>query len=711
MCVYAEDVLRFSRIAVRAMKPKDGGIDLVDGRRVIALCAANISNEDVHSIVFPLYRQLSSQGYKILIFGTGTDLYRGSDSDLGEAAVFRLIMGRIIDAVVIMSQTIKNDKLLEDIEELARSRSLPVFSIGKENSAVRHEGTYSIDFNEGSAFRSVVAHLVEHHGYKKLGCIAGFKGNPVSEERVRIFKDVLREHDLPFYENYFGYGDFYSVPTVNVMNKFFDDPDGLPEAIVCINDSMAITVCEMLAERGVRVPEDVAVSGFDGIIQERYTFPRITTCRRDMDKFADFMTETVNSYFAGEQMHDSYIFDYTPDFSESCGCRPLSTANVNKAVNTVYSRMSNIAQHECSMNNMLSKLTSERSYNAVNGILKYYIQHNTYICINVDFLDAEAFERNYENVPFSEEMLFGKFFYGDDDTESGLLESADILPEYDHFLKTDHAVLIMSVHNQKKVYGYTVSFIHDKDYNDFGLSLDRIQRFIVTLDTCIGMYVQQNRMFEYNFRLQAIQNKIIVSFADLVESRDNFTGQHIKRTGKYLRMLVSEMSSREKYKRYLTDEVQDMLAMAAPLHDIGKIKISDTILNKPGKLTGEEFEIIKTHTNEGIDIISKTLTDIENSEYLEIAGDMALYHHEKWDGSGYPYGLEGEMIPLPARIMAVVDVFDALTSRRVYKDAFSADKAFEILTESMGKHFDPDIAEIFISIREKIENVLNEYNE
>ena len=158
----------------------------------------------------------------------------------------------------------------------------------------------------------------------------------------------------------------------------------------------------------------------------------------------------------------------------------------------------------------------------------------------------------------------------------------------------------------------------------------------------------------------------------------------------------------------LSDEYRQLMYKAAPLHDIGKIKISDSILNKPGRLTPEEFDVIKTHTIEGVKIIEQTLRNIENNDYIETAEQMALYHHEKWNGTGYPMGLAGEQIPLCARIMAVVDVFDALTSKRVYKDAFSVDKAIDILKESSGSHFEPELVDEFIKIRSKIEKVFEE---
>ena len=166
------------------------------------------------------------------------------------------------------------------------------------------------------------------------------------------------------------------------------------------------------------------------------------------------------------------------------------------------------------------------------------------------------------------------------------------------------------------------------------------------------------------------------------------------------------MATLPQYQDILTDKFQALMYKAAPLHDIGKIKVSDVILNKPGRLDNDEFEKIKCHALEGSEIIRHTLTNIEDNDYLQIAHDMALFHHEKWDGSGYPCHLHGDEIPLCARIMAIVDVFDALTSKRIYKEAYTADRAFRILEESGGTHFDPDVLSAFLAIRPEIEKAL-----
>ena len=169
------------------------------------------------------------------------------------------------------------------------------------------------------------------------------------------------------------------------------------------------------------------------------------------------------------------------------------------------------------------------------------------------------------------------------------------------------------------------------------------------------------------------------------------------------------MKEKGVYSEYLTDEYMEDVANSAPLHDVGKIKVSDLILNKPGKLTDEEFEIMKSHTTAGNDIITSAMALVSDSGYLKEAKNLATYHHEKWDGSGYPCGIAGEEIPLSARIMAIADVFDALVSKRSYKKPFTFEQAMDIIKEGAGKHFDPELAKLFIEADEEVRAIAEEH--
>ena len=211
--------------------------------------------------------------------------------------------------------------------------------------------------------------------------------------------------------------------------------------------------------------------------------------------------------------------------------------------------------------------------------------------------------------------------------------------------------------------------------------------------------------------LAQMQNALIMVLADIVESRDKNTGAHVRKTAAYTEIILEEMKKKGYYEDMLTDKFISDVVNSAPLHDVGKIQVPDAILNKPGRLTDEEFEIMKQHTIAGQDIISQAIDLVPNSGYLTEARNLTAYHHEKWDGSGYPYGISGEEIPLSARVMAVADVFDALVSRRSYKQPMPYEKAIQIIRDGAGKHFDPLIVDAFVSADEAVRKVEKEFSE
>ena len=220
---------------------------------------------------------------------------------------------------------------------------------------------------------------------------------------------------------------------------------------------------------------------------------------------------------------------------------------------------------------------------------------------------------------------------------------------------------------------------------------------------------QMNDIREQANTINKLQDGLILIMADMVESRDSDTGYHIKKTAAYTQIIMDGLKRLGYYTDQLTDTFVQNVVRSAPLHDIGKINVSDIILNKPGKLTDEEFRIMQTHTTAGRDLIDQAIQQVQGESYLSEARNLAGYHHEKWNGRGYPEGLSGEDIPLSARIMAVADVFDALTSKRVYKPAMSFEKAVAIIKEDSGTHFDPKCAEAFLDSLDEVKAVLDKY--
>ena len=235
---------------------------------------------------------------------------------------------------------------------------------------------------------------------------------------------------------------------------------------------------------------------------------------------------------------------------------------------------------------------------------------------------------------------------------------------------------------------------------------------IVTTDAFGSLADSFNEMTESlnekTKKILSIQNSIVTGMATMVESRDNSTGGHIKRTSKCVGIFINKLKTSQSFSE-LTQDFCASVIKAAPMHDLGKIAVPDAILQKPGKFTDEEYEKMKTHSAEGARIVEDILSEVDDSEFKQIAINIAHYHHEKWNGTGYPDKLCGTQIPIEARIMALADVFDALVSKRCYKDSFSYDKAFEIIQESLGTHFDPELGILFIQCRAELEELYNSY--
>ena len=228
-----------------------------------------------------------------------------------------------------------------------------------------------------------------------------------------------------------------------------------------------------------------------------------------------------------------------------------------------------------------------------------------------------------------------------------------------------------------------------------------LYRTVSRMETDISGQFRDIRQYTEN--ILKMQNGLMILMADMVEIRDSDTGAHIQKTAAYVSLLLDGLKRKGLHPDILTPQYIEAVIKSAPLHDIGKIKIPDAVLNKTGELTKEEYEIMKTHTTSGKAIIDKAITDVEGEDYLVEARNMAAYHHERWDGTGYPEGLKGEQIPLSARVMAVADVLDALTSPRVYKPAFPLSKALRIIEEGKGVQFDPDCVEV---LKESIPQVI-----
>ena len=293
-----------------------------------------------------------------------------------------------------------------------------------------------------------------------------------------------------------------------------------------------------------------------------------------------------------------------------------------------------------------------------------------------------------ENDPFLEQQVVNRIH--------SFMENPD--NDTSFYSRDGHTYLldVNYLYDGKKKRGFRI-FVRDDTRNQEYISL--INRFNTVL---------KDEVDEKTAHIAEMHDKLIMSLAVMVESRDNSTGGHIKRTSEGVRLLVDEMMRDNRM--HITPEFRKAVIKAAPMHDLGKIAVDDSILRKPGRFEPWEFEIMKTHAAEGGRIVHEVLEGTDDDYFRRIAENVATYHHERWDGSGYPEGLSGLDIPLEARIMAIADVYDALVSKRVYKESMSFEEADRIIMEGMGKHFDKRLEPYYVAARPKLEAYYSKQN-
>ena len=263
----------------------------------------------------------------------------------------------------------------------------------------------------------------------------------------------------------------------------------------------------------------------------------------------------------------------------------------------------------------------------------------------------------------------------------------------------------------------SIRWVHTRMYSEFDQD-GRAVRSYGTMQDITTMKEAEDQLEQYSKRLEEMvsekvketsdaQMATIFALVKLAESRDDETGAHIERTASFCRLLAEKARALPQYASIITDEYLTAIYRASPLHDIGKVGISDLILLKPGKLTPEEFAIMKTHVEIGYQTLQSVDKRYMNNSFIQMGLDITRYHHEKWDGSGYLAELKGEDIPLSARIMALADVYDALRSKRVYKPAYTHEKSMEIIEEGRGKHFDPALTDLFLAHNKEFESLFD----
>ena len=432
-----------------------------DGKdyKVIAFVMACIHIDATETRVKAVAKQCMEHNCRVVFYSTQTDFKNDIHKEQignSETAIFDIIDVEKFDAIVLMSESFKENELKEKFVKRALDANVPVIAVESPM-----EGCINVTFDYKTPFKMIVKHMVEHHGYRRINFMSGNKGISFAEDRLQIYKEVLEENGIPYDEKRVYYGDFWELPTIAAMNKMFEDWEEMPEAIICANDVMAITVCDCLKKRGYKVPKDVAVSGFDGMEVEQYHYPRLLTSGNNKSMFIDGIFRLVNSKELEASEKDVMIPAYSDiQIGGSCGCPSREALNAAETIVKLKTDMqeqmiyqSRLGRTIVSSGNNKERSMVEKIIPKHLGVLNYYdfwfvAKHRL---LTETYLPANEEDNACKNVIH--------YTVNDNTTDVEYItgmKDYEIIPDFYKYLESEHPLLVMSVQNPEDTMGYAV---------------------------------------------------------------------------------------------------------------------------------------------------------------------------------------------------------------------------------------------------------------
>lgn len=454
-----------------------------DGKdyKVIALCVAKFDEADQTEILQNLNRICKKNNYKIFVFATTVDFYVKNKNDRGEEKIFDLMDPSRFDAVVIVGTSFKAFGPAEKIAKRALDCNVPCISLVRPI-----EGCINVRYRFSDGFEKVVRHMVEYHKPKHINFIAGMRENYFSEERIGIFRKVLTENNIPIEEDRIDYGGFWEGPTSAVMDRFLASNKPI-DCIICSNDLMAMEACRKLSEAGLRVPEDVLVSGFDGMELERYHYPRLCTAETVKEDLLEKTGEILEDIFAGKQVEDDYKIDITFRAGQSCGCSKYNYSD--EQVASLGNKMFLANKHERQLISKVEQMYSKVSVigNAgdmfsIWGEFLYFFKDfcggDLALAFNTDFLNdrmeiwpnIRPIEMTEEHHYYTDELQVPLCYFNGSLLTPLSIERRNLIPRIDDFLSKDNVVMFLPMLVQQSTVGYMVAGFEPENFEYFMLN-------------------------------------------------------------------------------------------------------------------------------------------------------------------------------------------------------------------------------------------------
>ncbi len=472
---------------------------MIKDYKIIGLCTTKLNEETKCSFAECLSKEAIAKGYRLFVFNSFRDFYHKDEYDLGASSVYKAINFAVLDALVIDVRAFYDQTIVDGVIKKAQEKNIPVVALNEYR-----EGCFCITKDYRNTYKSLIRHIVEHHGAKNIDFIAGSKGENDSETRLACYKEVLEEEGIPFEKDRVFYGDYWNVPVYNAVDEIVARGKPLPDAIICVNDSSAIDVCDRLAHYGYRVPEDIIVTGFDGIQSASFYTPQLTTCSEDISGLARNCMTIIDKSVTEKCEPFSIIEEYRALFSESCGCHLSEDRSFRDQAAHLFKQLTSASQHENMLYSWADRVFESTDIGMVGKCLYENVLPGSILCINGNFLSsARRGEKTDPEAPFSQKMIV---ISGKD--ESYKNQSQDIFPLSDLYPKIDEVIseevmfVFQSIYVADKVCGYyakkTAALVEEAG------KIHRLTRIINIAFGTLVSHIEQDHMIS---RIQDMQNR------------------------------------------------------------------------------------------------------------------------------------------------------------------------------------------------------------
>lgn len=466
-------------------------------QKIIGVCVSQLADSVTAKLVLTISDKAAEQGYYVMFFGCFEKMDLPTPSNRGEASIFSRIPMKELSALILLGQTILDRELLEGVRDRAFEQGVPVITVDYEL-----EGCFNITLDYSSTFKDMVRHVVEEHHSQKPFFMAGFRGNDFSEERLDIYREILHQNHLPVIEEHIGYGDFWEVPAKKVCEEWMKNTEDLPDAIICANDVMALSVCSVLDEHGLRVPEDVIVTGFDAYHLVEYCSPRLTTAGVDQEEIVRQIFLIIKNMGKNPDMDiHSVTVPFHLQKNESCGCASDRTGFAGAAnlhAMEVYAQMAHDRLHINDVFRMMTSLTEGYSMMDMLGMLKNYIRELTEGNV---YLFANAKMCRHTDIPVSRDFQEGDLLLlmslvdGQYSIPLGERKNSVFSPVPQELWEELKQILFLPIHWQNEVYGYMALQFYQVEF-DF----EYLNDFMMMLTQILGTVRKQSQLHEMYIR-------------------------------------------------------------------------------------------------------------------------------------------------------------------------------------------------------------------